>query len=188
VELTARKIAYSGLFTALTAVGAFIRIPMPLVPFSMQTFFVYMSGTVLGASGGFISQFVYLFLGLAGLPIFARGGGLGYIVTPTFGYLLSYPLAALVIGKLTSKMDVKKSSPYRAFFKMFISICAGALVIYSAGVIYLYFCTKYFMGKEISFTVAVWSGFIIFIPVSLIKIALASYLSVRIKRRLKIFI
>jgi len=188
VDVTAKKAAYAALFTALTAIGAFIRIPMPLVPFSMQTFFVYMSGTLLGASAGFMSQLAYLLLGLAGLPIFTQGGGIGYVIVPTFGYLLAHPPAALVIGKLSESINFTMASAWQVFLRIFLVICSGAIIIYGTGTVYLYICSRFFIGKEISFTTALWTGFVIFIPVSLVKILMATYLTLKIKRNAKILL
>ncbi|RMF57786.1 MAG: hypothetical protein D6743_18490, partial [Calditrichaeota bacterium] len=93
----------ASLFAALTAVGAFIRIPFGIVHFTLQDFFVMLSGCVLGPAYGALSQLIYLAVGLVGVPIFSQGGGPGYVLQPTFGYLLGYPVAAWVIGLLVWK-------------------------------------------------------------------------------------
>jgi len=186
LKISTKKIAYSGLFTALTAVGAFIRIPMPLVPFTMQTFFVYTSGSILGAGPGFMSQLVYLLLGLSGLPVFAHGGGPGYIFKPTFGYLLAYPLASLFVGKLINSIKLNKTTGYRVIFEMILVMFGGSVIIYFFGVIYLYINSIFIIHKKIPFLIALWSGFVIFIPVDLIKIFFASWLTLRVKRSVKI--
>lgn len=87
-------------FAALTAVSARIAVPLPgtPVPFTLQVFAVLLSGVVLGRTLGAASQLAYLAAGLAGLPVFAAGGGLAYLLGPTGGYLLAYPLAAAVAG------------------------------------------------------------------------------------------
>ena len=71
-----KSIIYCGLFTALIAVGAFIKIPVPVVPFTLQYLFTMLAGLLLGARLGSLSVFAYMVLGLAGLPIFTEGGGL----------------------------------------------------------------------------------------------------------------
>lgn len=91
-------LALCGLFTALMAVGAFIHIMVPLgiwqVTISLQIFVAVLAGLFLGRRLGFLSVLAYLVLGLAGLPVFAHGGGLGYLMKPTFGFLLGFPCAA----------------------------------------------------------------------------------------------
>lgn len=93
-------LALAALCTALTVISARLSFPLPgtgLV-FSAQVVAVLMSGLLLGARWGAISQALYLLLGLLGLPVFAQGGGLGYMLHPTFGYLLGFPAAAAACG------------------------------------------------------------------------------------------
>ena len=75
------------LFAALTAVGAFIKIPIPHVPLTLQTLMVMFAGLILGSRRGALSQLLYLVIGLLGIPIFAQGGGPGYVLQPSFGFL-----------------------------------------------------------------------------------------------------
>ncbi|HOO47090.1 MAG TPA: biotin transporter BioY, partial [Deltaproteobacteria bacterium] len=74
--------------SALTAAGAFIKIPIAPVPITLQNFFVILSGIILGPKAGALSQIVYIIIGLIGLPVFSGGGGPSYIFKPTFGYIL----------------------------------------------------------------------------------------------------
>lgn len=69
----------SSLFVALIAIGAFIKVPVPVCPFTLQLLFTTLAGLLLGANLGFISVFVYIVIGLIGIPIFTEGGGPGYI-------------------------------------------------------------------------------------------------------------
>jgi len=87
-KLSTKDIAQIALFAALTAVGAFIRVPLPIVPFTLQTFFVALSGALLGARRGMLAQLLYVAIGLLGVPIFTKGGGIGYVFQPSFGYLV----------------------------------------------------------------------------------------------------
>jgi biotin transport system substrate-specific component len=96
-----KKLVYAALFAALTAVSAWVTIPLPYVPITLQTFFVILSGGALGAYFGALSMVVYLLLGFMGLPVFARGqSGLGVLAGPTGGYLVGFVLAAAVVGRL----------------------------------------------------------------------------------------
>mgnify|MGYP002514908971 CR=1 FL=1 len=70
-----RSMILAALFAALTAVGAFIRIPTPVSAFTLQVFFAAMAGALLGRKWGMASQLIYVALGLLGLPIFTSGGG-----------------------------------------------------------------------------------------------------------------
>ena len=98
-----RTMILCALFAALTAVGAFFKIPFALAAISLQFLFTAMAGVLLGAGYGALSQAVYVLIGLVGVPIFALGGGFSYIFQPTFGFLLGLIPCAYVIGKLAKR-------------------------------------------------------------------------------------
>ena len=98
--MNTRKLVYTALFAALTAAGAFLRIPMGFSSVTLQYLFTAMAGLLLGRRWGAVSQAVYVLLGLVGLPIFTMGGGLGYVFQPTFGFLLGLIPAAWVVGRV----------------------------------------------------------------------------------------
>lgn len=87
-------------FAALTALGARVAVPLPgtAVPFTFQVPAVLLAGFLLGPGRGAASQTLYLAAGMAGLPVFAAGGGAAYLLGPTGGYLLAFPLAAALAG------------------------------------------------------------------------------------------
>jgi len=132
------------LMASLTAAGAFIKIPLPYVPITLQVTFVCLAGIWLGPMRGALSQLVYLATGLIGFPIFARGGGPHYLLEPSFGYLLGFPLAALSIGLFT------RHAP--SYSRCLLAIGAGLGLIYLLGVTYLYLNLRYIVGQEISLT------------------------------------
>ena len=74
-KFTTRDLILCALFTALSAIGAFIRIPVPLVPFTLQITFTTLAGLLLGSKKGAISVAVYVLMGLIGIPVFTQGGG-----------------------------------------------------------------------------------------------------------------
>ena len=86
----------TALFAALTAIGAFFKIPFALAAISLQFLFTAIAGILLGAGYGALSQAVYVLIGLVGVPIFALGGGFSYVLQPTFGFLLAM-LAGLAV-------------------------------------------------------------------------------------------
>jgi len=181
-QLRIRLSVLASLFAALTAAGAFIRIPIPYVPLTLQTLFVILAGSLLGPGYGAASQLIYLTVGLAGVPVFANGGGPGYIFQPTFGYLLAYPLAAFVIGYLVWGNDRFSKGVPPSLSRILFSNVVGVAVIYAVGVFVLYFNLNYIIGKETSWGSAVWIGFVVFIPSSLIKIVAGSFLAIRLGR------
>lgn len=99
--LPAGRVAGILAFALLTALGAFVRVPLPFtpVPVTLQTFFVLAAGIYLGSRDAALSQFGYLALGAVGLPVFSGGGaGLGHFAGATGGYLIAFPLAAALVG------------------------------------------------------------------------------------------
>jgi len=172
-----REMTLVSLFTGTTVVGAFVRIPFTPVPFTLQTLFVLLSGAVLGSKMAALSQGLYLFLGLIGLPVFAYGGGPGYFLQPTFGYLLGFIVGAYFIGKLQERFR------YHSFFGILLNLLSGNLVIYSLGVSYLFLIKNFYLGQNFPFIRAIWLGGLIFIPGDIVKILVVSIVIREIQMR-----
>lgn len=83
-----RTMSLAALFAALTAIGAFLQIPVGITSITLQFLFTSLAGLLLGAKWGALSQLVYVILGLVGLPVFTQGGGPGYLLQPSMGFLL----------------------------------------------------------------------------------------------------
>lgn len=126
------SIALIALFAALTAIGAFIKIPLPIVPFTMQPIVVFLAGSLLGSKRAFLSQVIYIAVGLAGLPVFTQGSGFTYVLQPTFGYLVGFAIGAFVIGWIIERAV----HPTRKRF--IVANLVGTVIIYVIGATYLY--------------------------------------------------
>ncbi|MBQ3141111.1 MAG: biotin transporter BioY [Clostridia bacterium] len=172
--LTLRQLVLSGVFAALIAVGALIRIPLPLAPLTLQTLFVLLAGMLLGPRAGAFSVGVYLILGLAGLPVFAQGGGPGYLLQPTFGYLLGFVVCAWLVGRLTAK---QKAPP---FARMLCAGLAGLGAMYVIGVGYLLLISGVYLKQPVGLWQAAVYGFAVFLPGDLLSCAAAALLAGRI--------
>ncbi len=164
----------SALFAALTAVGAQIRIPMVPIPITLQTLFVLLAGGFLGARWGAVSQIFYLFLGFAGLPVFAGESGLMVFLSPTIGYLLAFPFAAFFCGSLIHG-NVKKSVG-----ALILVYFLGTFVILGVGVFGLYVIQNLYLKTVFSIKELFFSGMIIFLPGELLKVLLAAVATQRI--------
>lgn len=114
------------MFVALIAAGAWIKIPVPVVPFTLQYLFTMLAGILLGGRRGALAVCVYLALGLAGLPIFAQGGGLSYLLQPSFGYLIGFAAGAFVTGTMA------RSGPV-TFRRLLAANLVGLGVVYLFG-------------------------------------------------------
>ena len=126
-----RMTAYASLLAALTAVGAYIAIPIGPVPIVLQNLFVYLTGLLLGSRWGMMGIAAYLLAGAVGLPVFAGGkGGIGHLVGPTGGYLLGFLPAVAIIGIVTEKTEGKIMFGIAA-------LIAATAVIYACGITWL---------------------------------------------------
>ena len=133
-----KDLALMALFTALTAAGAFIRIPIPVLPFTLQFLFTTMAGLLLGPVRGALSVLCYLVLGLIGLPIFSDGGGIFYVLQPTFGYLIGFLAGAFITGKIAHRANAP------SFGRLLAACFAGHVVVYILGMVYYWLiCTFY---------------------------------------------
>jgi biotin transport system substrate-specific component len=167
-----RLLILSGLFTALTVLGAGMKIPLPAVSITLQTFFVLLSGHFLGPIYGAASQIAYLFLGLIGLPVFSEGGGLAYIFKPTFGYLLGFPFASFVAGIIVHRgMKLSSPPPAANWAQLILANVFALLAIFVPGVIYLWWNFNFVLGQSFTFAAAIHLGFLVFLPGDAIKIA-----------------
>ena len=163
-----RMLLRCAVFAALTAVGAFIRIPFALSSITLQFFFTAMAGLVLGARWGAASQAIYVLLGLAGLPIFSAGGGAGYIFYPSFGFLLGLIPAAYVTGRLCG--GCKRPA------RIALACAAGLGVLYLVGLPYMALILNVYMDKGLDFWAVLKSGMLPFLPGDALKIAVAAVL------------
>ncbi|KPN89598.1 biotin transporter BioY [Lysinibacillus sp. ZYM-1] len=142
------------MFAALTAIGAFIKIPLPIVPFTLQIVFVFLAGCLLGSRNGFYSQLVYIGVGLVGLPVFTQGGGITYVLQPTFGYLIGFALAAYVIGIILERVETPTK-------KHFIgATITGLFIIYGIAVPYLYVALNFWLDMSTSWSHVFVIGFL----------------------------
>jgi biotin transport system substrate-specific component len=122
-------------FAVMTALGAYVRIPLPWtpVPITLQTLFVSLAGATLGPVFGPASQGLYLAAGAAGMPLFAGGlGGLAYLLGgPTTGYLLGFVPATVCTGWLIRRRETP------GILWILLSMAAGTLTVYACGVAWL---------------------------------------------------
>lgn len=150
------------------------------VPITLQTFGVALAGAVLGARRGFLAVLLYLVVGLAGAPIFSGGaGGLATVARPSFGYLVAFPLAALLTGYLTEKV-LRSKRLSRRRLSTALGIFAAAttsslLIIHPLGIAVL--------GWRLGFsaTEAIAAG-AVFLPGDVIKNALAAIVATSVHR------
>lgn len=170
-----RDMTLCALFTALTAVGAFIRIPVPVVPFTLQFLFTMLAGLLLGGKLGAVSVALYAFLGLIGLPIFAEGGGFWYILKPSFGYIIGFIAGAYVTGKMTEKLDGL------TFGKILTANFIGLAIVYGAGIVYYYVICNFVINTPIGLWPLFLYCFLLAVPGDICLCFVAAVLAKRLK-------
>ena len=175
--MNTRTLTRTALLAALTAAGAFIRIPLGYSSITLQFFFTAMAGCLLGPVWGPVSQAEYVALGLIGLPIFTQGGGLTYLLQPTCGFLIGLIPAAWVIGLLTAH---RPPHPVRTA----LACLAGLAVLYAVGLPYMAVILNQYMGKAMDFSAILWAGMLPFLPGDMLKIAVTAALAPLLQKRL----
>jgi biotin transport system substrate-specific component len=174
---TVRRALAVLLFAVLTAMGAAIEVPMPgtMVPITLQTLFVSLSGVLLGPVLGATSQATYLLAGVLGAPIFSGGdAGIGQLFGVTGGYLLAFPVAAAVTGRLAGAAPTPWTVP--AAMRLWFAILIGTAVIFAGGAAQLALLT----GNSAT---AIQQGVLPFIIGDLLKVTAALLVALRYRAR-----
>ena len=162
-RITTRQLTMTALFVALIAVGAFIRVPLPNCPFTLQILFTTLAGIVLG---------------LIGVPIFTSGGGPGYILQPTFGYLIGFMVGAYAVGRIAESMEKL------SFKRLLAGSILNLFIVYGLGMIYLYFIMNLYLGKPIGVEAVIITCFLIPVGPDIFLCAVAASLGKRIVKEL----
>ena len=157
----------------LTGVGGLIAIPLPFtpVPITLQTFFTFLAGAILGKYLGALSQLIYLLLGVVGLPVFAKGSsGIGVLLGPTGGYLMGFIPAAFLVGYLLERREKP------SFGLIFLAMVVGVVAIYLPGVGWLMWVARMNLVK------ALLLGVLPFMPGDAVKIVVGALIMKRATR------
>lgn len=173
-----KRLIFCAFFTALTVVGAFLRLPLGHVIVTMQFLFTALAGLLLGEKWGAASQLLYLLLGFAGLPVFGGGGGVGYLLQPTCGFVLALPVCAYAVGALTEQTVSRRRS---------VLACAAALVLlYAVGFVYLCAVFRLQLDSTLPLTKLAALYLLPYLPGDCAKIFLCVLLSERLGRQLSL--
>lgn len=180
-KLKAIDLTLAGMFVALMAVGANITSIAPFmvvggVPITLQVFFAILGGAILGSRLGAIAMTAYAFVGLAGAPVFAKfGAGLSSIISPTFGFIVTFILTAYIVGKIVEK---KKSLGMFIFASLI-----GLIINYVIGTNWMYFAFKLWASAPEGFTYKMaWMWMIVPLPKDIILAVFAGILAHRLDR------
>lgn len=151
LRFNTHRLATMAIMLALTCISVYIPAVQitPNLLVTYQSFFAVLNGILLGAVWGAVTQLIYLFMGLIGLPVFSGGGGgFSHVLKPSFGFLIGFIFSALITGLLADVFKQKKG-----FYLLAAAI--GTLTIYPFGMFYMVFAQVQFLG--ITFDVALAS-------------------------------
>ncbi|MDP3012643.1 MAG: biotin transporter BioY [Candidatus Subteraquimicrobiales bacterium] len=181
--MKARNMVLVALFAALACAGAvLLRLGgEAVVPFSIMPLVTMLSGALLGSKKGSLSMFVYLLIGLIGIPVFAKPpyGGLTYIFSPSFGFLIGFILGAFVVGKILELTKKRSAVAY------FLATLGGLTAIYACGLPYLYLILNFYLGKSFSVVQTLKIGLLPFILFDLVKAAIVVVIAKPVADRLE---
>lgn len=162
------------MFVALIAVGAFIKIPVPVVPFTLQYLFTMLAGLLLGGKRGCLAVCVYILLGLCGLPVFAQGGGPGYIFQPSFGYIIGFAFGTYVTGSIA---NAKKAPGYS---RLLAANFAGLGIVYLLGMLYYYLISDLYLNNPIGLWPLFLYCFLMVVPGDIVLCIAGAFLGKRL--------
>lgn len=168
------------IFAVLTAVGARLMVPVPFVPFTLQTLVCMLAGLLLGPKRGAASQALYMAMGLIGIPVFTSAAGPAAVLMPSFGYILGFIGCAWLSGCLRDMFFKKYGSVTRLQF--FAAAMAGVAVVYLIGVAYLYVILNFWVKSGgATFFKVLSIGFFSTIAGDAAKAALAAVIARRLE-------
>lgn len=177
LKLTSIRLSYIAIFIAVMSIGSAVKIPIALVPISLQSIFPLLAGSIFDIRTAFFTQLGYLVLGLSGLPIFAQGGGLSYAIKPSFGYLLAMPITASWVAFWVKRINMQTNR-----YLFFVITMSGSIILLFLGTFWLYVIMKSSTQNTLSFQETILLGFVIFIPGEIIKSLVVVIIAPRIRK------
>lgn len=172
-KINSGEIISAAIFAALIIIGTFIKIPTSVVPVTLQTFFVLLTGYMLNKRASVFAVLIYILLGLAGLPVFAAGGGVAYIFKPTFGYVLGFLVCVFVMNSI-NQMTFK--------FSDVLSGILGMTAIYIVGIFYFILVSRMILNISYGIGDIILICLLPVLPIDILSVICAKLLSDRIKK------
>ncbi|MGN1314462.1 MAG: biotin transporter BioY [Lachnospiraceae bacterium] len=178
VRMKTQDMVYIALFAVVMAICSWISIPA-MVPFTLQTFGVFLAVGTLGGKRGSLAVLIYLLLGIVGLPVFSGfSGGLGYLMGNTGGYIIGFLFSSLVMWAM-------EYIPGKRKWVLPLSMLLGLLVCYLFGTVWFVSVYTKNVGEIGVWTALTWCVFPYIIP-DLLKILLALSICRRLASAIKL--
>ncbi|MGI5921428.1 MAG: biotin transporter BioY [Syntrophomonadaceae bacterium] len=182
MRLSTQELVRAAMFTAMMCViTVLVRIfqPVIVIPFSLQPLVMLLAACLLSPRAALLSMLAYLLLGLVGLPVFSVPpyGGPAYVLIPSFGFLLGFPLAAWLQSRLIKKISLAN---------FILAGVVGVLVYYAIGLPYMYLILNFYLGHSVDLAQVLKIGFLPFLLMDIIKIMVSSVVAVELCRRFNV--
>jgi len=150
------------LFAALIAAGAVAGTMLPIrfgpISITFQGLFVLLTGFIMGKRLGPITVILYIMIGLLGIPVFANfGSGFGYVLSPTFGFLLGFIPMSYVTARIAGN-----DNP--SYLRLFVASLVARIPLYLIGLTYFYLIKNFYLGQTFGMGKVFYFCFILFIP------------------------
>lgn len=181
-KLTTKDLVLCAIFTTLIIIGTFLKIPTPIIPITFQVMFTNLAGLMLGSRRGAISSGIYVLLGLIGIPVFSSGGGIGYILYPTFGYLIGFVVGAYAAGRVVEKRQDNSLGTY------ILASMVNLAIVYGIGVLYLYLMKNYYQNAALPLSKALMVGFLTPLPSDIFAIGISCLLLKKVMPAIKSYL
>jgi biotin transport system substrate-specific component len=175
---TAKDITLIAMFAAFIAVCSYISIPLGPVPFTLQTFAVFVVAAILGTKRGTLTVIIYILVGAIGIPVFNGAGGVGVLAGSTGGYILGFILTALTVGLMNDYIKLKNHGARMAL--MAGSMLIGDVLCFIVGTIHFMNLTEMNLATSLSYCV------IPFIIPDIAKIIVATIFVDRVKKYVRL--
>ncbi len=175
MKLKTRDIVLGALHIATVAVAAQLKVATEPIPVTLQVFAVFLGSLLLGGRRAAVAQFAYMLVGLFGVPVFATGSGPGYLLRPSFGYVLGFVPAAYIAGSIGRKKP--------GFFYASLGTALGLLVLYAVGIPYSYFILRFVVQADVRISQLLVGALYVYLPVDVLKIMAAVAVAVPIIKR-----
>lgn len=176
MENRTKSIIQISLAVALLSVGALVKIPISVLPITLQPFFLYIIAFSLGKKKAVTATSLYAFIGLLGIPVFANGGGLWYIVQPSFGFILGFIAVAFISGTILEKVNNKKAYVY------ILTGLFSEIFLYIIGLTYMFFILKFYMDIDKSYLSLIVAYCLPYLPCDILSIIIATVVTKRIAK------
>ncbi len=170
--MSAKRIAFIGLYVALLTVSAKISIPFVPVPMTMQSAVVLFFACYLGMTDAAVGVSLYIVLGLIGVPVFASGGGFSYVTVPSFGFTLGFVVSTVLCGLI-----FKRGGGIR---NIVLTLSVGTVALYVVGITYFLLLKTFYLGGTIDIWNTLLKFWIVFIPSDILKAVICAVLLKRV--------